>query len=85
MRALRAKWLRSVGMVSYSLYLFHYPLSYLVNLWVATWGLSRHEAVIIQVLISIVVSFSVAYALWYGMESRVLKWKDRNVPSPAHP
>ena len=85
MRALRAKWLRSIGMVSYSLYLFHYPLGDLVNQWVATWGLSKHVAVIVQVLVSIVVSFSVAFALWYGMESRILKWKDRNVPSPAHP
>ena len=85
MRALRAKWLRSVGMVSYSLYLFHYPLGNLVGQWVSTWGLSRHPAVIIQVLLSVLVSFSVAYLLWYGMESRILRWKDRHVPSPAHP
>jgi peptidoglycan/LPS O-acetylase OafA/YrhL len=85
MRALRAKWLRSVGMVSYSLYLFHYPLGYLVGQWVNTWGLSRHAEAIVQVLLSVLVSFSVAYGLWYGMESRVLNWKDRHVPSPAHP
>jgi peptidoglycan/LPS O-acetylase OafA/YrhL len=84
-RALHMKWLRSVGMVSYSLYLFHYPLGNLVNQWVATWGLSRHAGVMAQVLISIMVSFSVAYGLWYGMESRILKWKDLNVPSSAHP
>jgi hypothetical protein len=29
-------------------------------------------------------SFGVAYGLWYGMESRILRWKDRKVPSPAH-
>jgi len=85
MRALRARWLRSVGMVSYSLYLFHYPLAYLVRVWVAHWGLSTHGAVIIQTLVSFGVSLSVAYALWYGIESRILTWKDRHVPSPAHP
>jgi peptidoglycan/LPS O-acetylase OafA/YrhL len=85
LRILRAKWLRSVGMVSYSLYLFHYPLGYLVNRWVATWGLSKHAGLAVQLLLSIAVSFGVAFGLWYGMESRILKWKDRNVPSPAHP
>ena len=85
MRALRARWLRSVGMVSYSLYLFHNPLGFLMRQWVGTWGLSRRSGAIIQELVSIVVSFAVAYALWYGMESRILNWKDRNVPSPAHP
>jgi peptidoglycan/LPS O-acetylase OafA/YrhL len=85
MRALRASWLRSIGMVSYSLYLFHYPLYNLVHDWVGTWGLSRHGAAITQTLVSVVVSFAVAYGLWYGMESRILNWKDRHVPSPAHP
>jgi peptidoglycan/LPS O-acetylase OafA/YrhL len=85
MRALRAKWLRSVGMVSYSLYLFHYPLAYLVEIWIAPWGLSRHIAALAQFLLSLVLSFAVVYGLWYGMESRILRWKDRHVPSPAHP
>ena len=84
LRALRASWLGSIGMVSYSLYLFHYPLGYLVGQWVATWGLSRHQAAIVQVLLSILVSLAVAYGLWFGMESRILNWKNRHVPSPAH-
>jgi len=85
MRALRARWLRSVGMVSYSLYLFHYPLGFVVHTWVVGWGLSRHAGAIVQTLLSIALSFAVAYGLWYGMESRILNWKDRHVPSPAHP
>jgi peptidoglycan/LPS O-acetylase OafA/YrhL len=85
MRALRAPWLRSVGMVSYSLYLFHYPLARLVHPWVESLGLSRHASAIAQTLVSLIVSFAVAYGLWYAMESRILNWKDRNVPSPAHP
>jgi peptidoglycan/LPS O-acetylase OafA/YrhL len=85
MRALRARWLRSIGMVSYSLYLFHYPLGYVAEHWVAGWGLSRHGAAIVQVLVSFALSLAVVYGLWYGMESRILNWKDRHVPSPAHP
>jgi peptidoglycan/LPS O-acetylase OafA/YrhL len=85
LRALRASWLGSIGMVSYSLYLFHYPLGYLAGQWVATWGLSRHQAAITQVLLSILVSLAVAYGLWLSMESRILNWKNRHVPSPAHP
>ena len=85
MRALRARWLRSIGMVSYSLYLFHYPLGSVVQSWVPGLRLSRHAAAITQTVISFALSLSVAYALWYGMESCILNWKDRHVPSPAHP
>jgi peptidoglycan/LPS O-acetylase OafA/YrhL len=84
-RALRARWLRSVGMVSYSLYLFHYPLRYMSEYWVSRLGLSRHADITASVLLGLVLSFGVAYGLWYGMESRILRWKDRRVPSPAHP
>ena len=83
-KALRARWLRSVGMVSYSLYLFHFPLGNLVHNWVAGWGVSRHYSAILQTVLSVALSFAVAYGLWYGMESRILSWKDRHVPSPAH-
>jgi peptidoglycan/LPS O-acetylase OafA/YrhL len=85
LRALRAKWLRSVGMVSYSLYLFHRTVGYFGRKWVGTWGLERHAEAVLQTLLSLAMSLAVAYALWYGVESRILKWKDRNVPSPAHP
>jgi peptidoglycan/LPS O-acetylase OafA/YrhL len=80
LRVLRASWLGSIGMVSYSLYLFHYPLRYVVGQWVATWGLSRHGAAIVQVLLSILASLAVAYGLWFGLESRILNWKNRHVP-----
>jgi peptidoglycan/LPS O-acetylase OafA/YrhL len=85
MRMLRAKWLRSIGMVSYSLYLFNYPIRYVVGMWVAQWGLSRHGGVIVTTILAFAVSVGVAYGLWYGVESRVLRWKDSHVPSPAHP
>ena len=85
MRALRARWLRSIGMVSYSLYLFHYPIANLLHPWVADLEMSRRSAAIVQTILSFAVSLSVAYGLWYGLESRILRWKDNHVPSPAHP
>ena len=84
MRALRAKWLRSIGMISYSFYLFHYPIWYLMREWVGTWGISPFAAVFVQAVLALFVSLAVAYGLWYGLESRILHWKDRKVPSPAH-
>jgi peptidoglycan/LPS O-acetylase OafA/YrhL len=84
-RIFRAKWLRSIGMVSYSLYLFHYPLRKVSIDLVMQLHLSRHAETIASVLLGLVLSFGVAYGLWYGMESRILRWKDRKVPSPVHP
>lgn len=84
-RAFRARWLRSVGMVSYSLYLFHYPLRWAAVELVSRTPLSRRAEAVAGVLLGLVLSFGVAYGLWYGMESRILRWKDRRVPSPAHP
>jgi peptidoglycan/LPS O-acetylase OafA/YrhL len=84
-RAFRARWLRSIGMVSYSLYLFHYPLRYVGFELILPLYLPRHAELAVGLGLSLALSFGVAYALWYGMESRILRWKDRRVPSPAHP
>lgn len=83
-RMFRAPWLCSVGTVSYSLYLFHYPLYIVSSDLVQMLHLSRRMNVIAVVLLGVTLSFAVAYGLWYGMESRILRWKDRKVPSPAH-
>ncbi|HEV2133299.1 MAG TPA: acyltransferase [Terracidiphilus sp.] len=84
-RPLRAKWLRSIGMVSYSLYLFHYPLLIVSENIVQHFALSRHADVICARALGLALSLAVAYGLWYGMESRILRWKERKVPSAAHP
>jgi len=83
-RIFRAGWLRSIGMVSYSLYLFHYPLRSVCIDLLVQFHLSHRVDAIAVVLLSSVLSFGVAYGLWYGVESRILRWKDRKVPSPAH-
>ena len=84
-RIFRAKWLRSIGMVSYSLYLFHYPLAILSEEVVAKLHLPRRADAVSAVLLGLALSIVVAYGLWYGMESRILHWKDRLVPTPVHP
>lgn len=83
-RIFRARWLRSIGMISYSLYLFHYPLGVVSNEVVAKLHLSRRVNAVSGALLGLALSFAVAYGLWYVMESRILRWKDRKVPSPAH-
>jgi peptidoglycan/LPS O-acetylase OafA/YrhL len=72
-------------MVSYSLYLFHYPLAIVSEDVVATLHLPRRANAASDALLGLALSFAVAYALWYGMESRILRWKDRLVPTPARP
>jgi peptidoglycan/LPS O-acetylase OafA/YrhL len=85
-RIFRTKWLRSIGMVSYSLYLFHGPILLACNHLISRSHLVKQAYVgLYAALLGLVISFSVAYGLWYGMESRILRWKDRKVPSPAHP
>jgi len=81
----RAKWLCSIGMVSYSLYLFHNPLLIVSEDIFARLHLPRRVGAVGTDLLALAMSFAVAYGLWYGMESRILRWKDRLVPSPAHP
>jgi peptidoglycan/LPS O-acetylase OafA/YrhL len=68
-------------MVSYSLYLFHYPLRDIGLEIVYAFHLSRHVTLVVGMALGLGLSFGVAYALWYGMESRILRWKDRRVPN----
>lgn len=79
-RIFRTRWLRSVGMVSYSLYLFHYPLYVVAGLLVGMLHLSRHVNSACALSLGLAMSFAAAYGLWYGMESRILRWKNRKVP-----
>jgi peptidoglycan/LPS O-acetylase OafA/YrhL len=81
LRSLRAPWLRSVGKVSYSLYLFHIAVIDLVESLLRQVHLEGHELVLLGHALALLLSFGVAYSLWYGLESPILRWKDRLVPS----
>jgi peptidoglycan/LPS O-acetylase OafA/YrhL len=80
-RAFRASWLRSIGMVSYSLYLFHYPLRIVSEDLVRHLHLPRRIDAVGSAGLGVVLSLAVAYGLWYGLESHILRWKDNPVPS----
>lgn len=79
-RIFRAKWLRSLGMISYSLYLCHEPMLIVGGYLVGQLHLSRRLDAVCSTLLALALSLAIAYALWYGMESRILRWKDRHVP-----
>lgn len=83
-RIFRAKWLRSLGKVSYSLYLFHYPMRIAALDLINRLHLGRRIAASTSTLLGLALSLAVAYGLWYGMESHILRWKDRFVPTSAH-
>jgi len=82
-RIFRAKWLCSIGKVSYSLYLFHYALGVVSVDIIATLSLPRLVSAVSRACLSFALSLAVAYALWYTMELRILRWKDRRVPRHA--
>lgn len=84
-RIFRWKWLRSIGMISYSLYLFHLPLLIASQDMLRPLHLTRRVQAVSQVCLGLLLSLAAAYGLWYGMESRILRWKDKRVPNPAHP
>ncbi len=81
LRSLRAPWLRSVGKVSYSLYLFHIALLDLVEGLLKRVRVEGHELLLLGHVFALLLSFGVAYGLWYALESPILRWKDRLVPS----
>ncbi len=81
LRSLRIPWLRSVGKVSYSLYLFHTASLLFVQSLLSHVRGERHVMLLLGELFGILLSFGVAYGLWYALESPILSWKDRMVPS----
>jgi peptidoglycan/LPS O-acetylase OafA/YrhL len=83
LRSLRAPWLRSVGKVSYSLYLFHLASLLFVQSLLSHLPGERHVTFLFGLLLGLLLSFGVAYGLWYALESPILNWKDRLVPSSS--
>lgn len=81
LRALRARWLASIGMVSYSLYLVHYPLRFVAHDIVLRLHLPRRIDALTEAGMGVALSLGFAYVLWYAMESRILRWKNRTIPT----
>ena len=61
------KWIRYIGRISYGLYVFHFPI-----IWVVYHYLSGYQAALASLLISIIVS-SLSYEFF---EKRILNYKD---------
>ncbi len=83
LRILRTRWLRGIGKISYSLYLFNYPIRYYAERIVAIFHLSRRVDAVLSALLGIALSYLFALALWYLVESRILALKPRLAPDPA--
>ena len=86
MRTLRWEWMRWIGKVSYTLYLVNFPLRELSTWMVDSVHLRLPGVVLLaaKTLLGAGMSLLVAYLSWEWMESRILTWKDRLVPSTAH-
>lgn len=83
LRAFRFGPLCSIGMVSYSLYLVHYPLLVVSGNICAHFHLGRRLNAITVDAVGITLTLLAAYAMWYGFESYSLRLKDRLFPSPV--
>jgi peptidoglycan/LPS O-acetylase OafA/YrhL len=82
LRFFRLGFLRSIGMVSYSLYLVHYPLYFVAGNICAHFHLSRRLNAVTVDAVGITLTLLAAYGMWYGFESYSLRLKDRLFPSP---
>ena len=80
----RNKPLRSIGKVSYTMYLCHYPLLRLSSDYFQRFHWEHRIQVVITHIVALLMTFIVSYGMWYLVESRILRWKDRIIPSP-HP
>jgi peptidoglycan/LPS O-acetylase OafA/YrhL len=83
LRLFRLRPLRSIGMISYSLYLVHYPLLIVARNICANFHLGRRLNAVSIDAVGISLTLLVAYSMWYGFESYSLRLKDRMFPSPA--
>ena len=84
MSSLRNRYLRSIGKVSYSLYLIHYPIRGISDAIVGMTHLHGSIAALADVALGAALSLIGAYAMWFGFEKRLLALKDRLVPTKSH-
>jgi peptidoglycan/LPS O-acetylase OafA/YrhL len=80
-RVLRFSLLRYLGTISYSLYLLHIPLYYLVLRSAISFGFVGPFADLVVSCVSLVVSIVIASLSWKYFELPVLSLKDRWAPN----
>jgi peptidoglycan/LPS O-acetylase OafA/YrhL len=85
LRIFRLRPLRSIGMVSYSLYLVHYPMLAVSQSICSHFHLSQWLNTAAEDVLGLTLTFLAAYAMWYGVEAGALRLKDRLFPSPVAP
>ncbi len=81
---LRIRWLCNVGLISYGLYLYHFPILFVLGLVEAKFapGGNWHAAIL---ALNAIVSLAVAIASWHWIEKPVLRLKDRFEYRPTGP
>ena len=84
MLLLRARPMQALGVMSYSMYLTHILAAAFI-----AWGAARlHLAgrfAFLQAVLSLLLTIGIARASWHWLEKPLLRWKDRFLPSEAHP
>lgn len=83
-RLLRSGPLQYIGTISYTMYLVHLIASDLV-LRVAKLMDRGTSFVLLQNVVSVLLTIAIARASWHYVERPLLKWKDRRFPGSPHP
>jgi peptidoglycan/LPS O-acetylase OafA/YrhL len=65
--ALRVRWLRFTGTISYGLYLYHYPIGA---------ALALDLPVLVRAVVLGVLTFGAAIASWFWIERRFLRHRE---------
>jgi peptidoglycan/LPS O-acetylase OafA/YrhL len=80
---LRHPILASIGMVSYSIYLVHYPLLIEAGTLCSYFPLSRRVNAVSVDILALLLTALLSYGMWFGLEIYTLRLKDRFFPAPA--
>ncbi|MFT4113456.1 acyltransferase family protein [Silvibacterium sp.] len=78
-RLLRTRPFQFIGTISYSMYLFHMIIAFVVDRAITATHKQPHE--IIKAILSIGLTISMAWLSWHFIEKPLLRWKDRRFPA----
>lgn len=82
-RLLRARSLRFIGTISYTMYLVHLIIGTAVHDLGAVLHLGWPP--LPEALVSAALTILVSYLSWHWLEKPLLRWKDRHFPASPHP